>query len=159
MKIFMTFNPHLENHSQRKLLENFRYALQKYYRKELGRRYYKHIDNQYDIAIFEEIGKKFFEKLDSATHLIQYIEKNIEYKREPHLHIIADVPIHTEKNFFNSLKDSMESIYSSLTSDFQLIGSDTDKRNTWNYCVKEGGKIFCKSLQHQQQAINYFNCQ
>ena len=145
MKIFMTFNPHLENYSKSKLLENFKYALQKYYRKKLGRRYYKHINNQYDIAVFEENGKKFFEKLDSATHLIQYIEKDIEYKREPHLHIIADVPTHTEKDFFNSLKDTLGSIYSSLTTDFQLIGNDTDEKNTWNYCSKEGGNIFSKS--------------
>lgn len=144
MKIFITFNPHLENYSKSKLLENFKYALQKYYRKELGRRYYKHIDNQYTIAIFEEIGKKFFEKLDSSTHLIQYIEKDIEFKKEPHLHIIADVPTHTEKDFFNSLKDTMESIYPSLSSDFQLIGNEVDERNTWNYCSKENGNIFTK---------------
>lgn len=144
MKLFMTYNPHIKNISQKRLRNDFRYALQRYYRKELGRRYYKHIDNQYTIAIFEEIGKKFFEKLDSATHLIQYIEKDIEFKKEPHLHIIADVPTHTEKDFFNSLKDTMESIYSSLTSDYQLIGNDVDERNTWNYCNKENGNIFTK---------------
>lgn len=145
MKLFITFNPHIENLSQKRLLNDFRYALQKYYRKELGRRYFKYIDNQYDIAIFEEIGKKFFEKLDSATHLIQYIEKDVEFKKEPHLHIIADVPQNKATDFFNTLKDTLKSIYSSLTSDYQLIGNDTDERNTWNYCSKEGGKIFSKS--------------
>lgn len=145
MKIFMTFNPHLENYSKSKLLENFKYALQKYYRKELGRRYYKHIDSQYDIAIFEENGKKFFEKLNSSTHVIQYIEKDIEFKRYPHLHVIADVPTHTEKDFFISIKNTMESIYHSLTSNFQLIGNDVDEKNVWNYCSKEGGKIFSKN--------------
>ena len=35
MKIFMTFNPHIENLSQRNLMINFRKSLQKYYRKTL----------------------------------------------------------------------------------------------------------------------------
>ena len=39
MKLFMTFNPHIENYSMKKLLNDFRYALQKYYQKELGRKY------------------------------------------------------------------------------------------------------------------------
>lgn len=145
MKIFLTFNPHLKNYSKIKLLENFKYALKKYYRKELGRRYYKHIDNQYTIAIFTEISKKFFERFNFITHLIEYFEKEIEFKREPHLHIIADVPIHTEKDFFSSLKTSMKSIYPSLTSDFQLIENDADEINVWNYCSKEGGTIITKS--------------
>ena len=40
----MTFNPHIENLSQRNLMINFRKSLQKYYRKTLGSRYYKHKD-------------------------------------------------------------------------------------------------------------------
>lgn len=54
MKLFMTFNPHIENYSMKKLLNDFRYALQKYYRKELGRRYqffvfdkFFHLNNQF----------------------------------------------------------------------------------------------------------------
>lgn len=150
----MTFNPHIENYSMKKLLNDFRYALQKYYRKELGRRYYKHINNQYTIAIFEENGKKFFEKMDEATHLIKYIEKDIEYKREPHLHIIADIPTHTEKDFFNSLKDTLKIIYPSLTTDYQLIGNDVDEKNVWNYCSKEDGKILSKNDLCEKSAIN-----
>lgn len=142
MNIFMTFNPHLENYSKRKLLENFKYALQKYYRKKLGRRYFKHIDNQYEIAIFEEIGKKFFEKMDETTHLIKYIEIDIEFKREPHLHILADVPLYEATEFFNFLKNTLKNIYSSLTADFELIGNNIDERNIWNYCCKENGEIF-----------------
>ena len=73
MKLFMTFNPHIENLSQSTLLNNFKMILKKYYRKELGSRYYKHKDKQYQIGIFQEIGSKNF--------------------KQPHLHIIVDVPI------------------------------------------------------------------
>ena len=144
MKIFMTFNPHLENYSQKKLLKNFEDALKIYYRKELGRRYFKHMDNQYDIAIFEENGKKFYEKMDKATHLIKYIERDVEYKREPHLHIIANVPLNKATEFFNTLKDTLKSKYPSLTSDYQLIGNDVDEQNVWNYCSKENREIITK---------------
>ena len=156
MKIFITFNPHIENLSQKRLLNDFRYALQKYYRKELGRRYFKHIDNQYDIAIFEENGKKFYEKMDKATHLIKYIEKDIEHKKEPHLHIIADVPLYKAIDFFNSLKDTMKSIYSSLTTDYQLIANEVDERNAWNYCKKENGNIITKIDLCQKKCYQHY---
>ncbi len=35
-----------------------------YYRKHLGQRYFKHKEEQYYIAIFEEIGKKFYGQYD-----------------------------------------------------------------------------------------------
>lgn len=140
----MTFNPHLENYSKSKLLENFKYAIQKYYRKELGRRYYKHINNQYDVAIFEENGKKFYERMNEATHLKEYIEMNVDFKKEPHLHIIADVPLNKATEFFNTLKNTLESMYLSLTTDFDLIATKVDERNVWNYCTKEGENIFDK---------------
>lgn len=150
----MTFNPHIENYSMNKLLNDFRYALQKYYRKELGRRYFKYVDNQYDIAIFEEIGKKFFEKLGEATHLMKYIEKDAEYKKEPHLHIIADVPLNKATEFFNTLKNTLESMYLSLTTDFNLIATKVDEQNVWNYCNKEGGNISTKKDLCEKSATN-----
>lgn len=73
MKIFQTFNPHCENLSQKGLLTNFRKILQKYYRKELGSRYFKHKDKQFQIGIFQEIGTKTF--------------------KQPHLHTIVDIPM------------------------------------------------------------------
>ena len=41
----MTFNPHIENLSQKRLFNDFTFGLKKYYREEICRRYYKHIDN------------------------------------------------------------------------------------------------------------------
>ena len=155
MKLFMTFNPHIENYSTKKLLNDFRYALQKYYRKELGRRYFKYVDNQYDVAIFEETGKKFFEKLDEATLLKEYLEMNIDFKKEPHLHIIADVPTDVGTNFFNSLKNTLESMYPSLTTDFDLIATQVDEKNVWNYCLKEGGKITTKNDLCERKCHQY----
>ena len=103
MKIFLTFNPHIENLSQNNLLNNFTTILKKYYRKTLGSRYYKHKDKQYQIGIFQEIG-------------------STDYK-QPHLHIIVDVPTNMMMKFYNFLKNSLTTIYPHLTSDFQLIGS------------------------------------
>lgn len=145
MKIFMTFNPHIENLSQKRLFNDFSYALQKYYREEIGRRYFKHIDNQYDIAIFEEIGKKFYEVYDSKTQLITYIEKNESFKKEPHLHIITDIPANNVEHYCEVLRTSLESIYSSSTTKVELILTEKDLINAYNYCSKEGGKIYSKS--------------
>ena len=122
MKIFLTFNPHIENLSQNNLLNNFITIVKKYYRKQLGSRYYKHKDKQYQIGIFQEIGSS-------------------DYK-QPHLHIIVDVPTSMMMKFYNFLKNSLTSIYPHLTSDFQLIGSRKyDEVNVYNYCLKEGGSI------------------
>ena len=122
MKIFLTFNPHIENLSQNNLLNNFITIVKKYYRKQLGSRYYKHKDKQYQIGIFQEIGSS-------------------DYK-QPHLHIIVDVPTSMMMKFYNFLKNSLTSIYPHLTSDFQLIGSrKCDEVNVYNYCLKEGSSI------------------
>ena len=122
MKIFLIFNPHIENLSQNNLLNNFITILKKYYRKQLGSRYYKHKDKQYPIGIFQEIGSS-------------------DYKQS-HLHIIVDVPTSMMMKFYNFLKNSLTSIYPHLTSDFQLIGSrKCDEVNVYNYCLKEGGSI------------------
>lgn len=84
MKLFMTFNPHIENLSQNNLLNNFKVILKKYYRKKLGSRYYKHKDKQYQIGIFQEVGSKDF--------------------KQPYLHIIVDVPLTAMQKFYNFLK-------------------------------------------------------
>lgn len=84
MKIFMTFNPHIENLSQRNLMINFRKSLQKYYRKTLGSRYYKHKDKQYQIGVFQEVGSRDF--------------------KQPHLHIIIDLPLNKVKELHHFFK-------------------------------------------------------
>lgn len=126
MKIFLTYNPHIENLSQTTLLNNFKDILKKYYRKYLGSRYYKHKDKQYQIGIFQEIGSEDF--------------------KQPHLHIIVDVPTNMMMKFYNFLKDSLVNIYPHLTANFQMIGSRKyDETNVYNYCLKEGGSIVTNS--------------
>ena len=61
MKIFMTFNPHIENLSQRNLMINFRKSLQKYYRKTLGSRYFKHKD-VVNMTAFVDLSIKTFKR-------------------------------------------------------------------------------------------------
>ena len=136
MKIFLTYNPHIENLSQNNLLNNFKEVLKKYYRKHLGARYYKHKDKQYPIGVFQEIGSS-------------------DYK-QPHLHIIADVPTDIMMKFYLFLKTGLTSIYPHLTSDFQVIGSRKyDEANVYNYCLKEGGEIITNSDLYEK--ITYLN--
>lgn len=119
MKIFQTFNPHYENLSQKDLLNNFRKILQKYYRKTLGSRYYKHKDKQFQIGIFQELGSKAF--------------------KQPHLHTIVDMPLQKVKQFHNFITDALKTIYPSLSDDCQVIGIDKyDEQNVYAYCQKEG---------------------
>lgn len=119
MKIFQTFNPHCENLSQTNLLKHFRKILQKYYRKELGSRYYKHKDKQFQIGIFQEIGSKDF--------------------KQPHLHTIVELPLAKVKYFHNFIKNGLTTIYPSLTDDCQVIGTGKyDEQNVYAYCQKEG---------------------
>ena len=136
MKLFMTFNPHIENLSQNNLLNNFKMILKKYYRKEFGSRYYKHKDKQYQIGIFQEIGSKNF--------------------KQPHLHIIVDVPITVMKIFYNFLKSNLTNIYPHLTADLQFIRSGKyDEQNVYNYCLKEGGSIITNNDLYER--ITNFN--
>lgn len=122
----MTFNPHIENLSQNNLLNNFSTLLKKYYRKQLGARYYKHKDQQYRIGIFQEIG-------------------STDYK-QPHLHIIVDVPVAYIQRFYNFMKDGLTAIFPHLTSDCQLIKSGKyDEANVYRYCSKEAGAIITNS--------------
>lgn len=126
MNTFITFNPHIENLSQKALYDNFRKILQKYYRKTLGQRYFKHKDKQFQILIVQEIGSKDF--------------------KQPHLHIIVDLPLAKMREFYHFLKNGLTTIYPHLTSDCQLIGSGKyDEQNVYTYCLKEGGDIFTKS--------------
>ena len=131
MKIFLTYNPHIENLSQTTLLNHFKEILKKYYRKYLGSRYYKHKDKQYLIGIFQEIG-------------------STDYK-QPHLHIIVDVPTDKMMKFYLFLKNGLTSIYPHLTSNFQMIGSRKyDEVNVYNYCLKEGGQIITNTDLYQK---------
>jgi len=131
MKIFLTYNPHIENLSQTTLLNHFKEILKKYYRKYLGARYYKHKDKQYLIGIFQEIG-------------------STDYK-QPHLHIIVDVPTDKMMKFYLFLKNGLTSIYPHLTSNFQMIGSRKyDEVNVYNYCLKEGGQIITNTDLYQK---------
>ena len=131
MKIFMTFNPHIENLSQNYLLNRFITTLKKYYRKQLGPRYYKHKNEQYNIGIFQEIG-------------------STDYK-QPHLHIIVDVPVAYIQRFYNFMKDGLTTIFPHLTSDCQMIKSGKyDEANVYRYCSKEGGTIIANSDLYQK---------
>ncbi len=126
MKTFMTFNPHIENLSQTTLLHNFSTIIKKFYRQTLGPRYYKHKNQQFPIGIFQEIGSKDF--------------------KQPHLHIILDIPLVRMKEFYNFLRDNLKAIYPSLTSDCQIIGDRKhDLQNVFSYCLKEGGAIVTNS--------------
>lgn len=126
MKIFLTFNPHIENLSQENLLNNFKTILKKYYRKELGSRYYKHKEKQYPIGIFQEIGSKDF--------------------KQSHLHIIVDIPVTFIQKFHNFLKNNLTNIYPHLTSDLQIIRNGKyDEQNVYRYCLKESGEIITNS--------------
>lgn len=87
MNVFITLNPHIENLSRKKLIKDFRFILQKYYRKILGPRYYKHKDKQYKIGIFQE---------DGFSEFIQ-----------PHLHIIIDISSKYINSFYVFIKESL----------------------------------------------------
>ena len=144
MNTFLTLNPHIVNLSKTRLRNDFKFYLQKYYRSELGQRYDKHKDKQYPIAIFEETGKQFFSYIDKH-HITQYITVPDIDKNEPHLHIIADVPVSKMKKFVRFIRQIMRKTYSSLTSDFQIIRSKQDEANVYTYCLKEGGEIITNS--------------
>ncbi len=136
MKIFQTFNPHCENLSQKGLLTNFRKILQKYYRKELGSRYFKHKDKQFQIGIFQEIGTKTF--------------------KQPHLHTIVDIPMGKINQFHKFLKDELKAIYPSLTDNCQIVGTGKyDEQNVYAYCQKEGLPIITnKDLYERITPVN-----
>ena len=63
-KYFITINPRTVNYNHMKLLNDFRIALIKYYRRLLGKNFNKKKEQQYPIYIFMENGKSV-----SYTHL------------------------------------------------------------------------------------------
>ncbi len=123
IRVYYTLNPHINNLSMNRLKNDFRYCLQKYYKKTLGRRYYKHKDKQYSIGIFPEIG-----------------EREI---KEPHLHLVIDLPLEEMKGFHQFIIDNMKKIYPSLTDNVQIEYGSSDK--LWRYCLKEDFGILTKT--------------
>jgi hypothetical protein len=118
VQAFYTINPHIKNLSQKRLYNDFRYCLQKYYRQSLGRRYYKdsNKDKQYQMAIFPEQNKN---SLDET---------------EPHLHIIIVLPKTDIEAFFTKITQMMLYKYPSLSVDIQPADNSTA---LWQYCTKE----------------------
>lgn len=115
MKIFYTINPHIENLSMNTLIKDFRYFLQKYYRKTIGPRYFKHKDRQFQIGIFPEKTKKEI--------------------KEPHLHMILEIKLNEIKEFQAFIKSQFKQKYPSTTDDLQFITHTEPK--VWAYCLKE----------------------
>lgn len=119
MKIFYTINPHINNLSMNRLLSDFRYTLQKYYRKQLGQRYYKKKSRQFKIGIFPEVG-------------------NREMK-QPHLHMLIDIPMNAVNYFRYFVSTNLKATYPSLTDNLQEV---KDKPvQLWSYCLKEDSNI------------------
>ena len=136
MNVFITLNPHIENLSRKKLIKDFRFILQKYYRKILGPRYYKHKDKQYKIGIFQE---------DGFSEFIQ-----------PHLHIIIDISSKYINSFYVFIKESLSRLYPSLTSDLQVIkNTKKDLEKVYSYCLKEGKPILTQNDLYER--ITDFN--
>lgn len=123
IQIYYTLNPHINNLSMNKLKSDFRYCLQKYYRKFLGQRYYKHKDKQYKIAIFPEVGKREI--------------------KEPHLHMLVELPLNEMKGFHKFITENMKKIYTSLTDNLQVEYGTPVK--LWEYNLKEDFEIITKT--------------
>lgn len=122
MKAFITLNPHIENLSKKNLIKTFRYILQKYYRGKLGARYSKHKDKQYQICVFPESGSTDF--------------------KQPHLHIIVQIPCNELEEFYFFVASNMNGYYPSLTTNCQVINNtEKDFANVLGYCLKEEGEF------------------
>ncbi len=136
MNVFITLNPHIENLSRKKLIKDFRFILQKYYRKTLGSRYYKHKDKQYKIGIFQE---------DGFSDFIQ-----------PHLHIIIDISSKYINSFYVFIRENLSRLYPSFTSDLQVIkNTKKDLEKVYSYCLKEGKPILTQNDLYER--ITDFN--
>lgn len=136
MKVFITLNPHIENLSRNKLMSDCRFILQKYYRKILGPRYYKHKNKQYTIGIFQEDGLRDF--------------------IQPHLHIIIDIPLKYMNSFYVFIKDNLSKLYPSLSSDLQVINNTkNDLIKVYSYCLKEDNPIITNNDLYRK--ITNFN--
>lgn len=119
MQIFYTINPHINNLSMQRLTDDFFYILKKYYRKTLGQRYYKHTNKQFLIGIFQEVGQREI--------------------KEPHLHMIIEIPMKSVNSFRHFLLNNLKQIYPYLTD--KLIAVEGNPTKLWNYCLKENLEI------------------
>lgn len=136
MNVFITINPHIENLSRKKLIKDFRFILQKYYRRTLGPRYFKHKDKQYKIGVFQEDGCRDF--------------------IQPHLHIIVDIPLKYINVFYIFIKENLLKLYPSLSSDLQIIrNTKNDLINVYSYCLKENKTIVANNDLYER--ITNFN--
>ena len=117
-KYFITINPRTVNYNHMKLLNDFRIALVKYYRKTLGKNFNKKKEQQYPLYIFMENGK-FKEKHN-------------------HLHIIADLPINEKDNFINIISKFLLQKYKSLDTQIKEV---YDFTGALDYLKKEGCEI------------------
>ncbi len=136
MNVFITLNPHIENLSRKRLIKDFRFILQKYYRKTLGPRYYKHKDKQFNIGVFQEDGCRDF--------------------IQPHLHIIIDGPLKYVNLFYAFIKENLSRLYPSLSSKLQIINNTkNDLINVYSYCLKEDNPIITNEVLYER--ITDFN--
>lgn len=131
MQIFYTINPHINNLSMNRLQNDFRYILQKYYRKTLGPRYYKKKEQQFKIAIFPEVGDR-------------------EVK-EPHLHMIIEMPMKAVNQFRNFIREGVKKIYPSLTDKLEDVNGEAIE--LWKYCLKEDLGILTKGDLFEKKTI------
>ena len=141
MNAFLTLNPHIINLSKETLRDDFNFYLKTFYGKELGPRYYKHKDKQYPMGFTIETGKKFITQI-GENHITNYIPISDIDNKEPHLHIIMDIPFNKAKNFVRHVSSKMRKKYPSLTTCFKFIKTKQDESNIYNYCLKEGDKFY-----------------
>ena len=120
--IFFTINPHIKNLSKNKLIIQFNNALKRYYRKELGQRYYKHKDKQYQLSLYPQFGKREI--------------------KETHLHLIIKAPSNKFMSFCEFIINEMKALYKGLTFDIQSIKqTPLDYIKVWTYCLREDNEI------------------
>lgn len=118
-KIFLTINPHQKHTSKTTLIDNFNFALKRYYRKMLGQRFYKHKDKQFTIGLFPEYGTQ-----------------------HPHIHSIIEIAEEKIDYFCNFIVEQMKKTYPSLTFDTQIVkDTEEDLIKVIKYCIKEGNEF------------------
>ncbi len=123
--MFYTINPHYKDYYMEKLLDKFQFTLQKYYRKTLGPRYNLKKSEQFQLYIFPE----------ETTNII----------KEPHLHIVIDIPKDKRAFFFAFMNKNLKETYRSLTYNIQQPkNTKTDYNKLISYCSKEDKVILGK---------------
>ena len=123
MNYFITIQPNKYNSSDRDLIINFKRAIQRYYRKTIGRQYHKHKDIQYKLNIDLSHGKD-----NITTH--------------PHLHIIADIPDNQCYDFIRFVTVYLKKSYPKLSVDCQPLISDLDKLRAGMYSLKQSVRMY-----------------